>query len=174
MADIYDERVEGAITELIHGHQARKQAAERKMALAQSALAGADQAIGHIEFALSDYRRAHGLPARSNSPSPVLWAEYSHMGPVQLVEYWADKQRGLVVVRELARIAVGAGVYPNLRLAASAIYMVLKRKPFDRVAPGRFQRKLSPGTYQPKNRPARERSNPDPSNRKISRRASSP
>ena len=146
MAAIYDEKVEQAILELLHKHEAAKQAAQRKLLAAQSAIAMEDQAIAHLRFALEDYRGAHGLPSRPNTPSPVLEAEYSHLGPTDLVQYWADNHGGEVIVKDLARVAINAGMYPNYRQAASTIYAVLKRKPFDKVGPGHFKRKENPSS----------------------------
>lgn len=143
MAAIYDEKVERVILELLHGHEAAKQAAERKLAAAQSAIAREDQAIVHLRFALEDYRKFCGLHPRSSTPSPALEAEYAHMGPTDLVQYWADNHGGEVMVKDLARVTINAGMYPNYRHASSTIYMVLKRKPFDKVGPGHFKRRES-------------------------------
>ena len=140
MTDIYDENVEQAIRERLHEHEAARQAAEQKLLIVQHTIEEADRAIAHISFFLDDYRKAHGLPPRSDKPSPVLAAEYSHLGPTDLVQYWADKHGGEVIVKDLARVAINAGMFAQYRHAASSIYAVLKRKPFEKVSPGYFKR----------------------------------
>ena len=140
MTGVYDENVEQAIRERLHDYEATRQAAEQRLITVQHTIEEADRAIAHISFFLEDYRKAHGLPPRSDKPSPVLATEYSHLGPTDLVQYWADKHGGDVVVKELARVAVNAGIFDQYRNAASSIYGVLKRKPFDKVEPGHFKR----------------------------------
>ena len=140
MTGVYDENVEQAIRERLHEYEAARQAAEQRLITVQHTIEEVDRAIAHISFFLEDYRKAHGLPPRSDKPSPVLASEYSHLGPTDLVQYWADKHRGEVVVRELARVAVNAGMFAQYRHAASSIYGVLKRKPFEKVSPGYFKR----------------------------------
>ena len=140
MTGVYDENVEQAIRERLHEHEAAKQAAEQRLIVVQHTIEEADRAIAHISFSIEDYRKAHGLPPRSDKPSPVLSAEYSHLGPTDLVQYWADKHGGEVVVKELARVAKDAGMFPNYRQAASSIYAVLKRKSFEKVGAGHFKK----------------------------------
>ena len=144
MTDIYDENVEQAIRGRLHEHEAARQAAEQKLLIVQHTIEEADRAIAHISFFLDDYRKAHGLPPRSDKPSPVLAAEYSHLGPTDLVQYWADKHGGEVIVKDLARVAINAGMFAVYRHAASSIYAVLKRKPFEKVEPGHFRRIANP------------------------------
>ena len=140
MFDIYDEKIEQVITSKLHEHEAATLAAKRKMEAARNEMTEAEQAVEHWRFALQDYRKSHGLPPQPPNPSPVLEAEYSHMGPTELVEYWADNHGGEVIVKDLARVAMNAGMFAQYRLASSSIYAVLKRKPFKKVSPGCFQR----------------------------------
>lgn len=140
MTDIYDEKVEEAIASKLHEHEATKLVAERKMEAARNEIAVAERAVEHWRFALEDYRQSHGLSARPSTPSPVLEAEYSLMGPTELVQHWADKHGGEVVVKELAKVAVNAGVFPSYRLGSSAIYAVVKRKKYVKVGPGHFKK----------------------------------
>ena len=140
MTGVYDENVEHAIRERLHEHEAAKQAAERRLIAAQNTIEEEDRAIANICFALEDYRKAYGLPPRSDKPSPVLGAEYSHLGPTDLVQYWAGKHGGEVIVKNLARVGIDAGMFPNLRHASSTIYAVLKRKRFEKVGPGHFKK----------------------------------
>ena len=140
MTTIYDENVEQAIRGRLHEHEAVKQAAERKLVAARNIITEEEQAIAHLQFVLEDYRRSNGLPSQPDKPSPVLEAEYSHMGPTDLVKYWADNHGGEVIVKDLARVAINAGMFAQYRYAASSIYAVLKRKPFEKVSPGYFRR----------------------------------
>ena len=140
MIDMYDEEIEKALLVRMHEHQAAKQVAERKLAAARNVVVEEEEAIAHWQFAVEDYRKAHGLPARSTNPSPVLEAEFAHMGPTELVQYWADKYDDEVVVKDLAKVAVNAGVFPNYRHGSSTIYAVVKRKGFEKLGPGHFKR----------------------------------
>ena len=139
MISIYDEKVEGAITAKLHEHEATKLAAERKMEAARNEMAEAERAVEHWRFALEDYRQSHGLSASPSTPSPVLRAEYSQMGPTDLVQHWAEKHDGEVVVKELAKVGVNAGLFPNYRHASSAIYAVVKRKGYTKIGAGQFK-----------------------------------
>ncbi|MDE2778712.1 MAG: hypothetical protein OXI91_03420 [Chloroflexota bacterium] len=140
MNSVYDDKIEEVIASKLHEHQAAKIAAERKLEAAHKEMIDAEQAVEHWMFALEDYRRSHGLPPHPPSPSPVLEAEYSHMGPTELVQHWAEKHGGEVVVKELAKVAFNAGVSSSYRLASSAIYAILKRKNYVKVAPGHFKK----------------------------------
>ena len=136
----YDEKVEQAISARIHEHEATKQAAERTLINTRNIIAKEEQTITHLQFTLNEYRTSYGLPSQPNKPSPVLEKEYSHRGPTELVEYWADNHGGDVIVKDLTRVAMKAGVFTNYRGASASIYAVLKRKPFQKVSPGHFQR----------------------------------
>ena len=140
MTFIYDENVEQAIRERLHEHEAAKQAAERKFMAIRNTIGEEESAIAHLQFVLDDYRKAHGLPSQPDKPSPVLEAEYSHLGPTALVEYWAHNHGGEVIVKDLAKVAINAGMFAQYRHAASSIYAVLKRKPFKKIRPGYFKR----------------------------------
>ena len=105
----------------------------------------AERAVDHWRFALEDYRKSHGLTARLPNPVPVLEAEYSHMGPTELVQFWSVKHDGEVVVKNLAKFAVYAGMSPNYRLASSSIYaVVFQRKGYDKIGPGHFKKSGNP------------------------------
>ena len=138
---VHDDKVEQAIVSRIHAHEAAKQAAERQLNAAREAVARAERAVSNWRFALEDYRTACGLPAKSDVVSPILANEYSAMGPTELVEYWAEKHDGLVVIKDLAKEGVKAGIFPTYRHGSSAVYAVVKRKAYDKVAPGCFRRR---------------------------------
>ena len=140
MTSVYDERIEEVIASKLHEHQAAKAAAERKLEAARKEMIDAEQAVEHWMFVLQDYRKSHGLSPHPPSPNPFMEAEYSHMGPTELVQYWAYKHGGEVIVKELAKVAVNAGVASSYRLASSAIYAVLKRKNYVKVGPGHFKK----------------------------------
>ena len=140
MSDIYDEKMEQVIASKLHEHEATRLAAERKMEAARNEMFEAEQAVDHWRFALEDYRRSHGLPPRPLNPSPILEAEYSHMGPTELVEYWANKHDGEVMVKDLTKVAVNAGVFSDRRHGSSMIYAVVRRKGYRRIGPGHFKK----------------------------------
>ena len=124
----------------LHEHQTLKLASERKKVAAKNTIAEEQQAIEHLQFVLADYLRSCGMPSQTDDPSPVLKAEYSHLGPTDLVEYWADAHDGKVVVKDLVREAIDAGVFTQYRIASASIYTVLRRKSFEKVGPGHFSR----------------------------------
>ena len=140
MLDIYDEKMEQLIASRLHAYEAARLAAERNLEAARNEMIEAEQAAEHWRFALQDYRKSHGLPPQHPNPSPSLEAEYSHMGPTELVEYWADKHDGNVVVKDLINVAVDAGVFKKRRHGSSMIYGVVKRKGYSQVAPGHFKK----------------------------------
>ena len=139
---VYDEGVERMMRERLWAHEAVRDVARRELAQVWSMIEEEDRVVTHVSFILSDYRRGCGLPPVSNDLSPVLAREYSHMGPTELVQYWADNHEGEVVVKELAWTALRAGIFSNYHGAFSSIYMVLKRKPFDKIGAGRFRRRV--------------------------------
>ena len=106
---IYEEKVEAAIRERLHFHHAARQAAERRDADGEAEALEEEDAVAHLNFVLDDYRRLHGFRGRSGAVSPALAREYGHLGPAELVEYWASKHGGWVVVKELAAVAMDAG-----------------------------------------------------------------
>ncbi len=139
MADVYDENVEQAMLARLHAHEADRQAAERRLANVRAVIEYAGQGIAHWQFVIDDYRKSCGLPSKAWLVSPILEETYSGMGPTELVLHWAGKHDGEVVIKDLAKESVKAGVFPTYRQASSAIYSVLKRKPFTRVGPGHFR-----------------------------------
>ena len=142
--EVYDEKVEQVILARLHKHKETKRLAEMKLDAIQREITEANEAIGHAGFFLDDYRKAHDLPPMVYVANQMIPPDFAHMGPTDLVQYWADNHGGEVIVKELARVVINAGMYTNYRHAASTIYAVLKRKSFDKVAPGHFQRKESP------------------------------
>ena len=143
MITVYDEEVERTIRERLYAHEAAKQSAEREVVVAREVIEEEDEAISHLWFVLADYRRMHGLRACSGAVSPVLAAEYGHLGPTELVERWADGHGGEVRVKELAGICMDAGAaFRDVWSAYASVYAVLRRKNFVKLGPGRFARKV--------------------------------
>ncbi len=140
MFDIYDEKMEQLIRSKLHEHETAILTAERKMEVARKEMTEAEQAAQHYRFVLEDYRKSHGLPPNPPNPGPVAASEYSHMGPTELVEYWANKHDGEVVVRDLTNVALAAGVFSDRRHGGSMIYAVAKRKGYKKVGPGHFKK----------------------------------
>ena len=143
MFDIYDEKIEQLFTSRLHQYEAVKQMAELRMESARIEICEAEEAIKHWRFAIEDYRKSHDLPSQPSTPNPFLEAEYSHMGPTELAEYWANKHDGEIVVKELVKVAMDAGVFSNYRHGSSMIYATAKRKGYTRIAPGHFKKILT-------------------------------
>ncbi len=140
MFDIYDEKMEQLLRSKLHEHETAILTAERKMEAARNEMIEEEQAAEHWRFALQDYRKSHGLSPCPSSPSPVVEDEYSRMGPTELVEYWANKHDGEVVVKDLTNAAFAAGAFSDRRHGGSMIYAVVKRKGYKRVGRGHFKK----------------------------------
>ena len=140
MATIYDEKVEQTIRDHLHHHETAMRGAKRRLEAAREELAEEERAVEHWKYALEDYRKSHGLPPQPPTLNPFPEPEYSYMGPTELVQHWSDNHGGEVVIKDLAKIAVKAGVFPNYRHGSSAIYAVVRRKGFEKVKPGHFKR----------------------------------
>ena len=141
MAESYSAEFEAMLQKRLVEHHAARQVAESRLMVAKRDIEEAKKAISYIDYVIDDYRKAHGLPPNGVKASPVLAEELAHMGPAELVEHWANKNDGEVVVKELAKAAAEAGAFPSRRTASTAIYGVVRRKPFDKIAPGHFKRK---------------------------------
>ena len=146
MTDIHgiDVDIEGLFVDKLYEHEHAVRELERKLAAIQEELAEERKAVDHWTFAYKDYMLSLGLSPRELTTNPVLEPEYAHMGPTELVQYWSDKHDGEIVVKDLAKVAVDARMFPNYRHASSSIYGVVKRKGFDKVGPGHFI-KTKPG-----------------------------
>ena len=138
--EVYDEKVEQVILARLHKHKETKRLAEMKLDAIQREITEANEAIGHAGFFLDDYRKAHDLPPMAYVANQMIPPDFARMGPTDIVQYWADNHGGQVIVKDLAHVVINAGMYPDYRHAASTIYAVLKRKPFDKVGPGHFKR----------------------------------
>ena len=149
ITNTYDEKVEHVILQRLHEHESALRGAERRLELVMGELAEEVKAVEHWQFVLEDYRKLHGLSLQPVTLSPVLADEYSHMGPTELVQYWSDKHDGEVVVKDLAKVAVKAGMFPNYRHASSSIYAVVKRKGYEKIGPGYFKRTIHVNGHNP-------------------------
>ena len=138
--EVYDEKVEQVILARLHKHKETKRSAEMKLYVIQREITEANEAIVHAEFFLDDYRKAHGLDPMVYVANQMISPEFAHMGPTDLVQYWANEHNGEVVIKDLSKVAVNAGIFPNYRNASSSIYAVVKRKGFKKVGPGHFKK----------------------------------
>ena len=135
---MYTNTTEQDLIQLLQDCQTERQAAERKLQAARETLAEKEQAEQHCQFTLNHYRKMRGLPQQLD-PSPALSNEYSSMTPTEVVVHWAQKHDGLIVVKELVKDVVQAGMFANRRVAASNIYGVIKRKEYVKVEPGQYR-----------------------------------
>ena len=142
MTDIHwtDVDLESLFVDKLYEHDVAVRELEHQLATIQKELAEEREAVQHWIFAYRDYMKSQGLPCRNLTASSVVEPEYAHMGPTDLVQYWADKHDGEIVVKELAKLAVDARMFPNYRHASSTIYAVVKRKGYDKVGPGHFKK----------------------------------
>jgi hypothetical protein len=138
--EVYDEKVEQAILARLRKHKETKLLAEMKLDTIQRELIEADEAFVHAQCFLDDYRKAHGLSPMSYATNQMIPSEFGHMGPTDLTQYWADGHDGEVVIKDIAKVAVNVGIFPNYRHASSSIYAVVKRKGFKKVGPGHFKK----------------------------------
>ena len=146
---MYANSTEQDLVQLLQDCQAQRQAAERKLQAARDTLVEKEQAEQHCQFTLDHYRKMRGLPQQMD-PSPVLESEYASMTPTEMVEHWAKKHGGLVVVKNLVKDLVKAGMFPARRTAASNIYGVLQRKKYVKIKPGQYSAPQPPSGFVPK------------------------
>ena len=139
---MYDEKVEQEAQAMLCDLERDKLAVEGKLMAARTAIEETDQAIMSVRLFLQHYIRRYGLPTQTAAVSPVIESEYAHMGPMEIVEDWAKKQDGEVVVKELIRIGLASGLFKKHHNASSSIYSVVKRKHYNRLGPGRFKKVL--------------------------------
>ena len=135
--------LEQALVEYLEKHEKVKQRAEERIIEARQQILDADQAIAHWQFVLDDHRKASGQPINKHCISPTLDEEYGRKTPTELVEHWANKHDGEVVVKELTRVGLRVGAWKKYRNGASSIYSVLKRKKYDKVGPGHFRQRVN-------------------------------
>ena len=142
MTDIHgvDVDLEEIFVDKLYEHEHALRELEVRLAAIQEEMAEERKAVEHWTFAYTDYMKSRGLSPRNLTRNTVLEPEYAHMGPTELVQYWSDKHAGEVVVKDLAKVAVNARMFPNYRYASSSIYAVVKRKGFVKVGPGHFRK----------------------------------
>ena len=81
------------------------------------------------EVILGEYRRKYEIARNSIDHNPVLESEYAHLRPSDIIQRWASKHDGHIVMRDLCRAMVAAGIYPEYQPAAATLYSVLRRMP---------------------------------------------
>lgn len=135
----FDTDIESLFADKLYEHEKAVRELEQRLATIQEELAEEREAVQHWTFAYKDYMKSLGLAPREITVKSALEPEYAHMGPTELVQYWADKHDGEVVVKEIAKASVDAGMFPNYRHASSNIYAVVKRKGYIKVEPGHFR-----------------------------------
>ena len=140
MTIYFDEKVEQTLLELLYTYETAKRDAERKLIKAREEVEDKEQAMIHARFMINEYRKQCGLPVQTTHRSPMLNDEYANLGPTELVDYWADQHDGEVIIKELTHVGLAVGTFTKYRNGASAIYAVLKRKPYKKIAPGHFKK----------------------------------
>ena len=140
MAVHFDEKVEQTFLELLYTHELERRDAERKLIRAREEVEEKEQAIIHARFMIDDYRKQCGLPVQIAHRHPMLNDEYANLGPTELVDCWADQHDGEVIVKELTHVGLAVGTFTKYQNGASAIYSVLKRKPYKKLSPGHFKK----------------------------------
>ena len=144
---MYSSKVEEEILSMLHELEAEQVDAERRLEIARTNLLAKEQQVASVRFALERYREKYGIPVEPIE-SPVREAEYAHLGPVGMVDHWANKHGGDVIVRDLVQELLRAKAYPIYRKAYSVIYpTLLKSKRYEKIGPGCF-RKVEPATIQ--------------------------
>lgn len=136
---MYDKAVERGVLETIHELQMARQRAERRLEADRQEFEEAGRGIASAEDFLKAYRRLNDQPVQVD-PIPVPNQEYTRMGPVDLVEHWATLHDGEVVVKDLTKAALAAGVFTHYRNGSASIYSVLKRKKYERIGQGHFRK----------------------------------
>ena len=138
---MYDEKVVKEVLELLRDHEEAKQSAQRRLTVAQAEIEEATQNIQACHDVLNSYRKKYGIPGKAVEESPVLEAEFRLLGPTELVEIWASKHDGVVIVKDLTKAALAAGKFKKYRNAYSAITSVVRRKGYVKVGEGHYRKR---------------------------------
>ena len=138
---MYNEVVEREVLAKLREHEQAKQAAQRRITTAEAEVEEANQAIEAYRFVLNDYRKQAGISPMAFEHSSVLEAAFKHLGPTELVDYWARRHGGDVVVKDLTKAALAAGKFKKYRNAYSAITSVVKRKKYEYVGEGHYRKR---------------------------------
>ncbi len=129
--------------ELIHDAETDKQRAEQRVESARHAVATKEQEIAALLLALDHYRRKHSLETPRVQHSPVIEAEYAHLTPPQILDHWAAKHDGEIIVVDLVNVVRAAGVYRNYSQAAGTLYSAIRRRPdIEKAAPGHYRQSI--------------------------------
>ena len=114
---------------LIHDAEEEKHRAERRVESAKQDVQKCVVEVQALHATLERYRRKYGIPSGSIERSLVLEAEYSTLTPWEMCSRWAQKHDGNVIMKELCRDAVAAGMYKDYQQAAGTFYSLVSRKP---------------------------------------------
>ena len=108
--------------------EGEKRRAEQRVEVAKQDVQKCTEEVTALYALLDRYRRKHGMPLCPVERSPVLEAEYSTLTPWAMLERWAQKHDGNVIMRELCNAAIAAGIYTNYQQAAGTFYSLVRRK----------------------------------------------
>ena len=126
--------------QVIHNLEAEKLDAERRVQVAQDNLAEKAQQLERWYRVLKEYRELHDLPSSDNDHSPILEDEYARLGPTEIIHYWANRHEGEVILKDLVKTVLRAGVYRDYKQAYNTLTSIVRRnKGYERVAPGHFR-----------------------------------
>ena len=123
---------------LIHDAEEEKRRAERRVESAKQDVQKCVVEVQALHATLERYRRKYGMPSGSIERSLVLESEYSTLTPWEMCRWWAQKHDGNVIMKELCRDAVAAGMYKDYQQAAGTFYSLVHRKQVEKRARGHY------------------------------------
>ena len=141
---------EQEILVMINDMEREKQAAQNTLEVARATIAEKEEELTASIAILKRYRKKHGLPTNLTDPNPEPISQYANLGPGRMIDLWATMHDGEVVVKEVVRVALDAGVYKHYRQAYSILQSTARRrKGYERVGPGHYRRAENRNGHSP-------------------------
>ena len=129
--------LEREIKETIKDLEANKCQVKQRIARQYQTLEEVDRTLRSWYHALADHRRRFNLP---DEPDELDGIDYAALGPTAMVFEWAENHNGDVVIKDLTRRVLDAGLYRDYRSAYNTVRAPLERlENFSYVAPGHYR-----------------------------------
>ena len=126
--------------ELIQEAEQERHRAIQKVEVAKRAVELAEQRMAALKTTLGLYHQKYGIATNAIIPSKEMAAEYAGMNPQQMIEHRADMNDGTVIMNDLAKDTVAAGMFSSVVQARGTLYRrVARMSGFEKVTPGIYR-----------------------------------